>query len=86
MKRYFYAEYNRFGLRLDYSSIGWKVLRFGSKAERESFLDENKWNGCNQVVATIKAKNIGKVVRLKKGQRIEWLDLGMGVEEACNVW
>lgn len=58
--RYYYAERNRYGVNLSYYSIGWELLRFPTKQARDEYVDENKWNGCTQVTARIRAKNASK--------------------------
>lgn len=63
MKKCYYAKHNCYGVvGLSYDSIGWQVYRFTSKADRDNYVDAHKWDGCNQINAKIRAKNVSKIL------------------------
>jgi len=86
MVRHFYAEKNPYGVNLSYASIGWQVLRFKSKKERDDYVDENKWQGCNQVVAKCSAKTAMKIIGTKDKSRIIWDNEPDGYEIGRKYW
>lgn len=69
--RNYYVKYNQFGTNLCANSIGWDILVFDSKKERDTWLDENYHDGNNRVASIVKAKNINKYLRPKAGQIVE---------------
>lgn len=88
-KRYYYAEHNPYGVNLTYDSIGWTIYRFSSKRDRDTYVDENKWDGCNQINARIRAKNINKILGSSRNGGINvvdiWREEGILVEEIARM-
>lgn len=88
--KHFYCEHNDFGVDLSYMSIGWRVYRFASKQDRDTFVDENKWDGCNQVNAKISAKNINKILGSRGdivvSESFRDLETGVKVEILGRAW
>jgi hypothetical protein len=66
--RNYYVKYNQFGTNFSPDSIGWDILVFGSKKERDAWLDENYHDGNNRVADIVAAKNVNKYLRPKSGQ------------------
>lgn len=63
MHRNYYVKYNAYGTNLTADSIGWEILIFASKKEREAWLSDNRYNGCNRVASEVYAKHINKYLR-----------------------
>lgn len=78
-KRHFYVAVNRFGLNLSFESIGWEVLRFDSKKERNQYLEENGHDGNQYVAMTLKAKNLYKIFGIdfcgRRAEPITWVPI-----------
>ena len=66
--RNFYVKYNQFGTNFTPNSIGWEILIFRSRKERDAWLDENYHDGNNRVATAVLAKNVNKYIRRKPGQ------------------
>jgi hypothetical protein len=66
--RNYYVKYNQFGTNFSSDSIGWDILVFDSKKERDTWLEENYHDGNNRVAAIVTAKNVNKYLRPKSGQ------------------
>lgn len=51
--RKYYAGTNAYDARVDWSSIGWSFWAFDSKADRDKYVEDNKfgWNGNLNTIA-----------------------------------
>jgi len=87
MKKYWYVKYNKFGLDLTLGSIGWRVYRFASKRERDNWLCDNDYNGCNHVAAFCKAADVPQFLGYVSA-KIEWVTEGDSneYERGYKVW
>lgn len=82
MKRMYYAEYCRWGVNMSYESMGGRgnaftFYAFDSKAKRDEWVDDNKWNGYLDRTAADTTRRIVEYCCGKDFSKVETKDAGI---------
>lgn len=76
----FYAGENRYGVNLTMNSIGWTVYGFDTKKQRDEWIEEDEYSGCNRIRCTMPASIAYKQMRK------QWHDVGVYGPDAEKPW
>lgn len=82
MAKRYYAAHNPYGVNLTYSSIGWTVYAFSTKAGRDAYLEEHSYNQSGNIVSEAIARR--DISQVTKGKYIIISDKGLFMDDKYN--